>query len=848
MKQKLLLLGALLFLVYNSFGQSGPTRRASVSFSPSDAGYSISNVPIAYGFRNCYGEIVMAMNYDKNQGSVGSYLFEGSWYSAGELGSAHNASFKINIHDIEADLYSGNSRLGKVLINNLVGFTSTGCFGETYDLLGQVGQNNEDERWKNGIADLNLRNIRVVSADTKDYSVHEAIRKLQKGKEFQELKSQAQSAEASQNWAEAKRLYQKASYIDEKAAMEAKADEMSAKMKADKNAEKAASLANEAEDLASKEEYGAAASKYESAANIDENKSAEYNAKADEMRQKQSEKDTAAAEEASAEEGSEEEGEDSENSEDTDEEEEDSYDDEDALAKSAAMEEYERRERVNEYWQNRNQQSQENMMAAGELGAQAILVHLLIGQLIYSNMDAEAWHSDMAGPGNMLGGRVGYAFSSVPIFTNSSSETYDGNNYGTSNSTDNYQSFILELGGGFDYWPIYSENFGLGTSIDAFAGHGLLFQQFSYGGALSFQGYIGGPALQIFASYRGGIRNIYHEPWIDPGQFGSGKAETTYSRIMAGPQFRFIQDQGADFSTLGVLGVLERNYAWPGNGGEAALFNYSPGIRLEWNKRNRFSFGAEAVFNYRRVGEKEYTYDSEATFNGTMYNINFHRRFDRFHNSALRMRNPSLAYNKIHDYDGVYMSLFQPSLSWVSTDTSTYRSTEPFIGVDVIGVHYIYKLYKGIGLALGLDAIYSGVRFDADNASTYYRMHRGGLSIPFGVRLHLPGTLVRYYADIGYSYQYYFYNSLESRVPGEIDGYWSSDDEMDLPLKNSFTNLRLGLGMAFPGESVSQSVGLVFERSTSPIMDPDYSSDKNIIRGGSDALLNRLSISFALQF
>lgn len=850
MKQKLLLLSALLLLIFNSFGQTGSTQRSSVSFQPSDAGYQVSNIPIAYVFRNCVGGIVMQMDYKKEQGQVGSYLYEGSWYSAGEIGEAYNANFKINIYDIQADLYQGSYRLGTVLIDNLTGFTSTGCLGETYNLLGQLGLNYEDQKWKDNIKELNLKNLRVVSADTKDYDVHEAIRNIQKRKEFEDLKSQAQSAEASQNWAEAKKLYQKASYMDEKEAMTAKADEMSAKMKADRNAEKAASLAKEAEDLALKEEYSAAAGKYESAANIDENKSAEYNAKANEMRQKQSDKDTAAEEEASAEEeeaeaDSEEESEESEASE---EDEEDSYEEEEALAKSAAMEEYERQERVNEYWQNRNQQSQENMMAAGELGAQAILVHFLIGQLIYSNMDAEAWYSDMAGPGNMLGGRVGYAFSSVPIFTNSSSETYDGNNYSTSNSTDNYQSFILELGGGFDYWPIYSENFGLGTSIDAYAGHGLLFQQFSYGGALSFQGYIGGPALQIFASYRGGIRNIYHEPWIDPGQFGSGKAETTFSRIMAGPQFRFIQDQGADFSTLGVLGVLERNYAWPGNGGEAALFNYSPGIRLEWNKRNRFSFGAEAVFNYRRVGEREYSYDSEATFNGTMYNINFHRRFDRFHNSALRMRNPSLAYNKIHDYQGFYMSLIQPTLSWVSTDTSAYRSTEPFIGVDVIGLHYIYKLYKGIGLSLGLDGIYSGVRFDADNASTYYRMHRGGISIPFGVRLHLPGTLVRYYADIGYSYHYYFYNSLESRVPGEIDGYWSSDDEMDLPLRNSYTNLRLGLGMAFPGESVNQSVGLVFERSTSPIMDPEYTSDKNIISGGSDALLNRLSISFALQF
>lgn len=847
MKQKLLLLSFLFLSFFSVLAQNGPSRSGSVSFSPSDAGYRVSNIPIAYGFRNCYGEIVMAMNYQNTQGSVGDYLFEGTWYSASELGAAHNSSFKINIYDIEADLYVGNSRLGRVLIDNLVGFTSTGCFGETYDLLGQVGQNNKDERWKTSVADLNLRNIRVISADTKDYKVHEAIRKIQKGNEFQDLKNRAQSAEAAQNWEEAKSLYQKASYIDEQAAMQAKAEEMSDKMKAGKNADRAAALAKEAESLASQEEFGAAAGKYESAASIDENKSAEYSAKAEEMRNKQSEKETAEAEEAAAEK---EEGEAEETKEESEEAEEDSsssYDEEEARAKSAAMEEYERQERVNEYWENRNQATQENMMAATELGAQAILVHLLIGQLIYSNMSAEAPTSNMAGPGDMIGGRVGYGFSSVPIFTNSSNETYDGYNYGYSTSTDNYQSFILELGGGMDYWPIYSETFGLGTSIDLFAGHGLLFQQFSYGGAITLQGFIGGPEMQIYAAYRGGIRNIYHEPWIDPGEIGSGKAETSTSRLMAGPQFRFSADRGSDFSTLGLIGVLERNYAWPGNGGAAAVFNYSPGIRVEWNKRNRFSFGAEAVFNYRRVGEKLYTYDSEATFNGTMFNVNFQRRFDRFYNSALRMRNPTLAYDRIHNYEGFYLSMVQPHLTWVSTDTSFYRSTEPFIGVNIFGVHYLFKLYKGIGFGLGIDGLYSGVRFDADNAQKYYRMNRAGISMPFGLRFHLPGTLVRYYVDAGYSYDYYFYNDLQSRDPKEVDGVWGGETEADIPLKNAYGNMRFALGMAFPGLAVSNSVSLVFERSLDPIMDPDYTSDKTIIRGGSDALLNRLSISFAIQ-
>jgi len=861
-----LLLATILFL--SSFllpAQTGASMRSSVTYTPSSLGYKISNVPLVYGFRNCAGGIVMVMDYKNNGGSVGSYLYEGNWYSASELGGAHRSDFKIDINDLEADLYQGSYRLGSVVIDNLVGFISTGCYGETFNLLGQLGLNYEDKKWKEAVSELTLRNIRIRSANSEDYKgVHEAIQSLKKEIEFKDLKSQAQSTEAAQDWSEARNFYQKASYLAENEAMQAKAQEMSEKIMADKVSKKAEGLAEEAESLAAEEEFDAAAGKYETAARVDKDKGSEYQAKAAEMRQKQSDKETAKAEEEAAEaesseaESSEEESTDDESSEeetesgeeDEDESlsnEEEAYDEE-AQARAAALEEYERQERVNEYWENRNQATDDNMMAAGEMGAQALLVHLLIGRLIYNNMDSDIPLSIMAGPGNMIGGRVGYGISSVPIFTNSESETYDGNNFGTSTSTDNYQSFILELGGGFDYWPVYSERFGIGLSVDLSAGHGLLFQQFSYGGALDLHGYIGGPGMQIYVGYRGGLRNVYHEPWIDPGEFGGGKAETSYSRITAGPQFRFTKNQGSDFSTLGVLGLLERNYGWSGNGGAAALFHYSPGIRFEWNKRNRFSLGVEAVFNYRRVGEQLHAYDEDASFNGSMFNVNFHRRFDRFYNSALRMRNPSLVYKRIREYEGFYLSVMQPNLTWIQSDTTAYRSTEPFVGIDVIGFHYLFKLHKGIGLGAGLDGTYSGVRWDAPNSQTYSRIHRAGLSIPFVVRLHLPKTLARYYADFGYSYHYFFYNSLESRNPGEIDGTWSSDEDNDIPLLNAYGNYRFALGVSIPGRQNSTSIGLVFERSLGSIIDPDYTSEKTLPNGGSDVRLNRLTIQFAVQF
>ncbi len=252
MKLPLLLAASILLSGFFTMAQDGPSRSSSVTYTPSETGYKISNIPIEYGFRNCYGEIVMAMKYGKDQGTVGSYLYEGNWYSASELGAAHRSDFRIDIKDLEADLYNGSYRLGTVQINNLVGFTSTGCFGETYDLLGQLGLNNKEQKWKDAVGQLSLKNIRVKSADSKDYKLHEVIREFREKTELNKLKSEAEAAEASDDWTEVRRGYREAGAHGDRETMQAKTNEMSAKWKAANNVQKTEPLASEAEVLVSK--------------------------------------------------------------------------------------------------------------------------------------------------------------------------------------------------------------------------------------------------------------------------------------------------------------------------------------------------------------------------------------------------------------------------------------------------------------------------------------------------------------------------------------------------------------------------------------------------------------------
>ncbi|NDG85463.1 MAG: hypothetical protein EBX52_10575 [Proteobacteria bacterium] len=92
---------------------------------------------------------------------------------------------------IEADLYRGEMSLGHLTMDNVIFFSSVGCFGETYHVTKMLGLKDEDYRKE--IDSLSLRNL-SARARVKDHKIEGLIdQKL--GEEVKEQRKEAKKAE-----------------------------------------------------------------------------------------------------------------------------------------------------------------------------------------------------------------------------------------------------------------------------------------------------------------------------------------------------------------------------------------------------------------------------------------------------------------------------------------------------------------------------------------------------------------------------------------------------------------------------------------------------------------------------
>lgn len=484
-------------------------------------------------------------------------------------------------------------------------------------------------------------------------------------------------------------------------------------------------------------------------------------------------------------------------------------------AQQKRVEEYNRKQQAFEQQLRRDQQArQAHNEAMAELGMAAILVHYMIGQVIYSGIGYDSNINLMDGPGNRIGATIGYQLV-MP----------------------NPETFSIEMGGSFDYWQYHSEEAGLAAGVEAFAGHGLVFDQFTYGTAFRMQGFLGAPELQVYGSYQLGLRAIDYTGDDQDAEVNH------YHRFMAGPQFRFNTGY-QDWSTLRVLGVFEKSnrnivirnelngnpFQTNPSPTQGALFNYTPGFRVEWNKRNRISLGAEALF----------TPDWE----NDRYMFYVHRRLDQFPNSALRLKNYRRALRAINNYSGSHISVMQTSMGWVQNDSSGVINTDPILGVRPVGYQYIFPLYKNLALQAGLETRYDVGRFNHPVTNVNNRVHRLGLTAPLTLRLYMPYTFTRYHIEAGLSYTQNLLDIGERRN----DGSWETDGEYQPFLEESLRSYRLGIGASFPGANNNHSVSLIYESSFSPY----YQSFESLVvsqafPNAEATRLHNISIQLALQ-
>lgn len=185
-----LLLVVIVFLmgIFDSIAQRSETYSANISrlrsgyhLETDASGFDFDGVQMRYQFVNCGGDVQMGINYDKRANYICYYHNRKSYYRTSIGDDLWPKPNDFELQEIKADLYYGNQKLGTVNLNYIVG-NFAGCFGETFDVLRQVGKNPSDKLYKDNIHKLSLRNIKVLrggpTSTSNDYKIKDKIKKM----------------------------------------------------------------------------------------------------------------------------------------------------------------------------------------------------------------------------------------------------------------------------------------------------------------------------------------------------------------------------------------------------------------------------------------------------------------------------------------------------------------------------------------------------------------------------------------------------------------------------------------------------------------------------------------------
>lgn len=187
--------------------------RKTLKYTPSGddvfegTGYEV-NIPFAWGFFKCYGEVHVGFAKKTNEATSSVYIYKGKRYTAMQvIGQQYFPNPEVGLTNLTADVYDGAYRLGNVKLGNVTGFT-VGCFGETYRVLKMIEI--DEKKYKDKLSSLSLKNVRITYCHTNDTPIETKIDKLLLGKEFNSLIKEADDAFNRRDYEKAKELYKKA--------------------------------------------------------------------------------------------------------------------------------------------------------------------------------------------------------------------------------------------------------------------------------------------------------------------------------------------------------------------------------------------------------------------------------------------------------------------------------------------------------------------------------------------------------------------------------------------------------------------------------------------------------------
>ncbi|MEN3322686.1 hypothetical protein VP395_03040 [Mariniflexile soesokkakense] len=190
--------------------------RNHYAFNGEKTGFNFTGMGFGYQFVNCGGDVQLGINYSKNVNFT-TFSYNEKNVGASEVGSAlWPKPNEIELQEVKGNLYFGNQNLGKIHLNYIVGNFS-GCFGETFDVLAQVGQDPKAKQYKDQINELTLRNITIIRADAigdnRKYKIIETLKTKDTDAEVLRLFKAADVESSLGNYERARGYYQDANRL-----------------------------------------------------------------------------------------------------------------------------------------------------------------------------------------------------------------------------------------------------------------------------------------------------------------------------------------------------------------------------------------------------------------------------------------------------------------------------------------------------------------------------------------------------------------------------------------------------------------------------------------------------------
>lgn len=680
--------------------------------------------------------------------------------------------------------------------------------GESY----RPGWFTKDIGGEQALAQYSIRNLRVGAKNYAEnyYEFESAIAQYEKNQQeaknkerYQEVIGRADAAFRTEQWDEAEQLNRETTYPrDQLAAIAQK------KKENDRNAAYRTKI-DEGNQAFYAKEYPSAKSAYQAALGLNDNpiEAREGLAKVDAAMKNEAggktESQSSEAEEAKQ-----------EAKQEADRQAERAQQDREAGEQRRKME-YERQQRLKEYQQRTDQQRQANMEAASTAAASALALHVGVAMMLFNDVGEHQAENDFFASTLRFKGQAGYTVTTAPIWQNFTQETYDGNTYTYDSETKDYQTGTLDFAAGGEIWPVYSKTLGFGVQAAGYAGHGFLFQNFSWGASGGFTAFAGAEQLKLQVGYQTGIRNFSYYYWIEPTQIGDGKSRYNFQRYSVGPRFSWDQEKRVQAHNLSILALFENPSFQNLSRATPALLAYQNGMRIEYDNFHGFHAFGEYFWSYRRSGEKSYGFGEDATPGGEFFRVGVLRNFDMFMGSSL-----DLSYNESRKLlrSQNKLSLILPSIgfSWLQSASAVdvfYNGAK--VNVRVIGVEKEFDLRPGISLAAGVPAsVFQGADFvRTTGTGGLWRLQEYGLELPLQARLYLFRTaLSNTWVSGGLRAFVPVYRQVQTRGVSQ-DDYYSDVDISTATFDPYRMHQTLGMGVDFPtADGTVVRAGILYDR------------------------------------